>query len=900
MKVHVMFLIFTTGIILLGTNITTSYAQTNPNLYVSAENSSFENHFAGPMVIEVIIDDSDISGLTGVVQEPIVTIDNNKLSMIQSDNGKWYGYFADKTQLQKADSLVGLAGYGLDFGEMCKNDSTIAGVSLLETSGFVIPRDTSSSSNGQEAFVTCTEEVSSSNQLVNNVIRESPSLNMQSNSTAQIGIDEDVWPLIQLFDISQGNEVMVKYEKSTGVQSVELTFDTVKQFVTTTQTKTFYHPGEDIKIDISDIMLNIDPTDEDSWTWASISGSEGLYYQLFNEDGEIEADGTDGAVNIQDGQNLSDMMFDENGSLILNPNSQEATNTVVILKDNEQTVLIDKYTSDASIDLGTETISHSNYPITFTEIGSNSGTFVNYDTNGTANLIINPEAESGRSAVIEYNDKSSTIVAKIGTPPIAQDYSKKTIKDTPITFAVIDDNTETDGDTLHVTISNSHNLDGFATVNSDNTITFTPDSGFSDTTSFEYTIDDIFDGKDTGIVTITLDSAAILASISGITVYSDAPTYKVGDTINTDWIIPNDSSGTETIIKIITPIGTTIISDTVNQNTEYTANTDNFGEGIYTVRVEHGQYYGEKEISFTSPIESQPTEAPSTEAPSTEEVSNTTENTSESCTDENKISTHTKDTSYTKGEKISISTELCDIVSNEYIITQILDPFNTQVTIDQFLPGAINFDKQYSTEGKLWKIEGEYTIKSTYLSNSIKSTFNFIINSEEVSTIEKIETIASFVDDDKDPQHYIDRYNNEESYREWFDTNYSQYDSIYHAVGVDESTIIEDKNKEVNELPTPENTLKIKTAAELEKPTCGTGTELVNGVCQAVTYEKPTCGTGTELVNGVCQAVTYEKPTCGTGTELVNGVCQAVTYEKQSQKESIFENVMGFFKSLLK
>ena len=43
---------------------------------------------------------------------------------------------------------------------------------------------------------------------------------------------------------------------------------------------------------------------------------------------------------------------------------------------------------------------------------------------------------------------------------------------------------------------------------------------------------------------------------------------------------------------------------------------------------------------------------------------------------------------------------------------------------------------------------------------------------------------AGFVDPGTDPQTYVDRYHNEPSYKEWFDNNYSQYDSIYHAVGL--------------------------------------------------------------------------------------------------------------------
>ena len=45
--------------------------------------------------------------------------------------------------------------------------------------------------------------------------------------------------------------------------------------------------------------------------------------------------------------------------------------------------------------------------------------------------------------------------------------------------------------------------------------------------------------------------------------------------------------------------------------------------------------------------------------------------------------------------------------------------------------------------------------------------------------------VAPFVDESKDPQSYVDRYNNEPSYKEWFDENYPEYDSIYEAVGLE-------------------------------------------------------------------------------------------------------------------
>ena len=54
----------------------------------------------------------------------------------------------------------------------------------------------------------------------------------------------------------------------------------------------------------------------------------------------------------------------------------------------------------------------------------------------------------------------------------------------------------------------------------------------------------------------------------------------------------------------------------------------------------------------------------------------------------------------------------------------------------------------------------------------------------------KLKVPAAFVEDGTDPQHYIDRYNNEEGYKKWFKDNYPQYDSIYHAVGLDEPLLI--------------------------------------------------------------------------------------------------------------
>ena len=81
--------------------------------------------------------------------------------------------------------------------------------------------------------------------------------------------------------------------------------------------------------------------------------------------------------------------------------------------------------------------------------------------------------------------------------------------------------------------------------------------------------------------------------------------------------------------------------------------------------------------------------------------------------------------------------------------------------------------------------------------------------------------IAPFVDKTKDPQHYIDRYNNESVYKEWFDKNYSEYDSIYQAVGLTKPTDGDILNDE-----------------ELGSITCGVGTELIDGMCMPIEKSK--------------------------------------------------------------
>ena len=122
--------------------------------------------------------------------------------------------------------------------------------------------------------------------------------------------------------------------------------------------------------------------------------------------------------------------------------------------------------------------------------------------------------------------------------------------------------------------------------------------------------------------------------------------------------------------------------------------------------------------------------------------------------------------------------------------------------------------------------------------------------------VDKVLGIAPFVDPTKDPQSYVDRYNNEPKYKEWFDKTYPEYSSIYQAVGLEKPKEIapfvdptldphfyidrynnEPKFKDWFDKNYPNMT--IYDAIGLDKPEikeqesgeCGSGTILINGVC---------------------------------------------------------------------
>jgi hypothetical protein len=126
-----------------------------------------------------------------------------------------------------------------------------------------------------------------------------------------------------------------------------------------------------------------------------------------------------------------------------------------------------------------------------------------------------------------------------------------------------------------------------------------------------------------------------------------------------------------------------------------------------------------------------------------------------------------------------------------------------------------------------------------------------------------LEIPAPFVDETKEPQSYVDRYNNEASYKKWFDDNYPEYSSIYQAVGLDEpkelAAFVDPNQDPQHYIDRYNNEPKYKDWFDKTYPDIT--------IYDAVGLEEPKvkepeigeCGAGTKLVDGKCTIVSQPK-----------------------------------------
>ncbi len=378
-------------------------AASNPNLFVSAENSRFNNRFSGSMVVEVVIRDSNLQDTDEGKGEPDVTLNGKSLRMVQSADGNWYAYFANVDKAKTADSTQSAtSGKGLDFGVFCSRDtaSSVFGISLSETDGFAVPRNNGLSgfTNGDVSFDQCTGTPASSTNL-NNVVRNAKSINTNPNiPSGQIGLDSDVWPLIQLFSF---DDVTIQYNAGGNPQSVVLEYDESTN-ISLNLDRALYPKNSEVFLTVNDFQLNQDPTDEDSWTF-NIDSPIATFYQAYDDSGSDSANGNAGLINLI--PYLSNLGFQDNGKLSI------TLGNILELKSNDEQ-------PDASIDDAIPGNPFSQI-VTLVESGPNSGVFDNVDDNDESTIAILDDAPRGQTGQIEYNQKSISVLTGSSTSSVS-------------------------------------------------------------------------------------------------------------------------------------------------------------------------------------------------------------------------------------------------------------------------------------------------------------------------------------------------------------------------------------------------------------------------------------------------------------------------------------------------
>jgi hypothetical protein len=288
---------------------------------------------------------------------------------------------------------------------------------MTSTVGYAIATNATGGTNGQTTIADgqCTAINSRVNaDDLNNVVRENKTVNRgpTSSTVGQVGLTgaaaSKAWPFIQLYNFNPTGNVVIQYNKGGGVQSTTLKFDTVSQFAKLDLDRTTYPRSAQVHATITDIQLNIDPTDEDSWTFGTKSTNKTTFYQVFTSDG-VKAG--DGRLSKALTGNLTGLMFEKNGVMVLNVDAQSSGTDIVLIQDNADT---DIGGSGKASTAATSTVTAGNQPVTITESAPNTGIFGTYDESDVSVLAITSNAPRGKSATITYNEVGKTILVGFG------------------------------------------------------------------------------------------------------------------------------------------------------------------------------------------------------------------------------------------------------------------------------------------------------------------------------------------------------------------------------------------------------------------------------------------------------------------------------------------------------
>ena len=236
----------------------------------------------------------------------------------------------------------------------------------------------------------------------------------------------------------------------------------------------------------------------------------------------VNADGTWTFAPGNDFQNLNDgetrdtsvtyTMSDGQGG------TSSATITVTISGSNDAPVLLGPVPPQngvdgqpiAAIDVGSAIGNPTSLPLTFSATGLPPGLSIDPVTGIVTGMLANDASVAGPYAInVTGNgpDGETVTIAVLlnvsNPPPNANPDAVSTAQDTPVTVAPLGNDSDTDGDPLTIAAV-SDPANGAVVINTDGTLVYTPDSGFTGTDTFTYTVSDGQGGEVTQTVTVTV------------------------------------------------------------------------------------------------------------------------------------------------------------------------------------------------------------------------------------------------------------------------------------------------------------------------------------------------------------------------------------------------------------
>jgi hypothetical protein len=188
--------------------------------------------------------------------------------------------------------------------------------------------------------------------------------------------------------------IPLKYDRPGATNGGGLSFD-----------KDHYGLTHEVGVTLGNNEMNIDPTDEDSWTFGTLPTNATVFYGLFDENGGNDASTTNGAIQFTQGS--QPFSFDT-GVLEIDRNGPgDASNNILMFQDNGDQRVESSCTSGLC---ATSEIAAADQPVTFTETGANTGIFTNWDDSLKTNMFINAEADRGTQATFSWDDVEFSVL----------------------------------------------------------------------------------------------------------------------------------------------------------------------------------------------------------------------------------------------------------------------------------------------------------------------------------------------------------------------------------------------------------------------------------------------------------------------------------------------------------